>query len=181
VCPGKVRWQARVAAENGGAVQGINRKGLLIGLLAALVSAAGMFKGDFVIDGECIGDELHVFDLLMRNNDDWREQAYSRRAAELMNVLGSGNQRHIHFAETAWKRREKAAMLDGLRGQKKEGIIFKRLDACYTPGRPNSGGTQLKHKFYAMCSAVVARLNPQRSVELRLLNGNGWVARRSAF
>jgi hypothetical protein len=26
---------------------------------------------------------------------------------------------------------------------------FKRLDAPYTPGRPNSGGPQLKHKFYA--------------------------------
>jgi len=44
----------------------------------------------------------------------------------------------------------------------------------YTPGRPNSGGTQLKHKFYATLSAVVAKLNAQRSIEICLLNGHGW-------
>jgi bifunctional non-homologous end joining protein LigD len=54
--------------------------------------------------------------------------------------------------------------------------VFKRLDAPYTPGRPNSGGNQLKHKFYATCSAVVAIINDKRSVELRLLNGKGWVS-----
>ena len=61
-----------------------------------------------------------------------------------------------------------------LQSGKKEGVVFKRLDAPYTPGRPNSGGSQFKHKFYATLSAVVAKLNPQRSVELRLLNGSGW-------
>ena len=54
-------------------------------------------------------------------------------------------------------------------------MVFKRLDAPYTPGRPNSGGTQLKHKFYATCSAVVSKINDKRSVELRLLNGKGWI------
>ena len=54
--------------------------------------------------------------------------------------------------------------------------MFKRLDAPYTPGRPNSGGNQLKHKFYATCSAVVAKTNDKRSVELRLLNGKGWIS-----
>jgi len=49
------------------------------------------------------------------------------------------------------------------------------LDAPYTAGRPNSGGNQLKHKFYATCSAVVSKVNSQRSVELRLLNCPGWV------
>ena len=55
-------------------------------------------------------------------------------------------------------------------------MVFKRLDAPYTPGRPNSGGNQLKHKFYATCSAVVAKINDKRSVELRLLNGQGWIS-----
>ena len=64
----------------------------------------------------------------------------------------------------AWKTRQTS----------KEGVVFKRLNAPYSPGRPNSGGPQLKHKFYATLSASVAKVNPQRSVELRLLGKDGW-------
>jgi bifunctional non-homologous end joining protein LigD len=53
--------------------------------------------------------------------------------------------------------------------------VFKRLDGSYLPGKPNSGGSQLKHKFYATLSAVVSKTNgTKRSVELRLLNREGW-------
>jgi len=61
-----------------------------------------------------------------------------------------------------------------LQAEKREGVVFKRLDAPYVPGRPASGGPALKHKFYATLSAVVAKVNPQRSVELRLLGKDGW-------
>lgn len=44
----------------------------------------------------------------------------------------------------------------------------------YTAGRPNSGGSQLKHTFVATLSAVVAEIQPQRSVGLSLLNHEGW-------
>jgi bifunctional non-homologous end joining protein LigD len=53
--------------------------------------------------------------------------------------------------------------------------VLKNLDAPYLPGRPASGGAALKHKFYATLSAVVANINGQRSVELRLLNCKGWI------
>jgi bifunctional non-homologous end joining protein LigD len=46
----------------------------------------------------------------------------------------------------------------------------------YTPGRPNSGGPQLKFKFCATLSAVVAKVNARRSVEVRLFNGKRWIA-----
>src|SRR5206468_9669162 len=62
-----------------------------------------------------------------------------------------------------------------LKSEKREGVVFKRLDAPYVPGRPASGGPALKHKFYATLSAVVANINAQRSVELRLLNCKGWI------
>lgn len=54
--------------------------------------------------------------------------------------------------------------------------MFKRLDAPYTPGKPNSGGPQLKFKFVATLSAVVARINARRSVELSLFNGRSLVS-----
>ena len=71
--------------------------------------------------------------------------------------------------------KQKIALWQRLRPENREGIVFKRLDAPYTPGKPNSGGPQLKFKFCATLSAVVAKVNTQRSVEIRLLNGDGWI------
>ena len=67
-------------------------------------------------------------------------------------------------------------LLNELRAERREGVVFKRLDALYQPGQPNSGGPQLKHKFVATLSAVVSKLNLQRSVEVRLSNGKGWIS-----
>jgi bifunctional non-homologous end joining protein LigD len=80
------------------------------------------------------------------------------------------------LVQTATDPANKERMFRHLQSEKKEGVVFKRLDAPYTPGRPNSGGNQLKHKFYATLSAVVAQINDKRSVELRLLNGQGWIS-----
>jgi bifunctional non-homologous end joining protein LigD len=91
-----------------------------------------------------------------------------------LNLLGSFQQRAIHHVETHFRRDQKLRAFDELKLAKKEGAVFKRLDAPYRPGRPNSGGPQLKHKFYATLSAVVSKINKQRSVEIRLLNGEGW-------
>jgi bifunctional non-homologous end joining protein LigD len=81
---------------------------------------------------------------------------------------------HIRWVETVTDPANKERLFRRLRAEKKEGVVLKRLAAPYTPGRPNSGGPQLKHKFYATCSAVVSKINDKRSVELRLLNGQGW-------
>ncbi|MEI6235740.1 MAG: DNA ligase, partial [Planctomycetota bacterium] len=55
-----------------------------------------------------------------------------------------------------------------------EGVVFKRADAPYTPGRPTSGGTQLKFKFVTTGSFFVAGANAgKRSVGLEALNDAG--------
>jgi bifunctional non-homologous end joining protein LigD len=92
-----------------------------------------------------------------------------------MNLLASVQQRTIRYTETAFTTAQKQRLLEQLKSANREGIVFKRLDAPYTPGRPNSGGPQLKHKFCASLSAVVAKINAQRSVEIRLLGKDGWV------
>ena len=161
--------------KKGAAIQGINRKGLVVGLPSPVVVAAHVFTGDFLLDGESIGEHLHAFDLLTLNGEDLRADTYHARATALLNLLASGQQRQIHYAETAWKAAEKKSLLTKLREQNNEGIVFKHTDAPYTPGRPNSGGTQLKHKFYATLSALVGTINRQRSIEIQLFNQSGLV------
>ena len=119
---------------------------------------------------------LHAFDLLEFNGEDYRTQPYQRRLVKLSTFLNQPDIAHIKVVETAIDSANKERMFRHLQTQKKEGVVFKRLDSPYTAGRPNSGGNQLKHKFYATCSAVVAKINEKRSVELCLLNGKGWIS-----
>jgi bifunctional non-homologous end joining protein LigD len=47
---------------------------------------------------------------------------------------------------------------------------------CYVPGKPNQGGPQLKFKFVATLSAIVAKVNIQRSVEISLFKGRSLIS-----
>jgi bifunctional non-homologous end joining protein LigD len=161
--------------KQGDQVTAINRKGLVIGLASPIGVSAQKITSSFVLDGECVGDVLYAFDLLDWDGEDYRPKPYQRRLVTLARLLDTPGVVHIELAETMTDSANKERMFRHLQSEKREGVVLKRLDAPYTPGRPNSGGTQLKHKFYATLSAVVSKLNPQRSVELRLLNCKGWV------
>ena len=98
----------------------------------------------------------------------WRRFADQALSAPVRQALQSpepAGLTHIELAETATDPANKERLFRHLQAEKKEGVVFKRLDAPYTPGRPNSGGNQLKHKFYATCSAVVCQ--DQRQAERR--------------
>ena len=51
-------------------------------------------------------------------------------------------------------------------------MVFKELDAPFSPGRPNSGGTMLKFKFVESASFIVTGHNAKRSVTLGLFDGD---------
>ena len=160
--------------KTGNVVEGINKLGLVVGVPEPIVQTALEIKGDFILDGEAIGDRLHAFDLLSRNGNDLRGHSCRNRYIALINLLASGLPKAITYVSCWTDIQDKANWLNMLKQQKAEGVVFKLWNAPYTAGRPNSGGSQLKYKFVATLSAVVAKLNQQRSVALRLLNHEGW-------
>lgn len=174
-CQEKFDGRRMLVRKQGPAINGINKKGNLVGLPELLFQVIQQFEGDLVLDGEAVGDIYYAFDLLILNQVDIRSWTYRQRLTALMNLLFSQQQRVIKLADTAYSAKDKQRMLDLLLEKNKEGIVLKLLEAPYTSGRPNSGGSQLKYKFVATLSAVVAKVNSQRSVEIRLLNGKGWV------
>lgn len=165
----------RLVRKQGAEIIGINKKGNIVGLSLPVFDVVKGFEADVVIDGECIGDVLFAFDLLELDGVDIRDWPYRERLAALMNLLFSVQQRVIKLVDTAFTSHQKLELLKELKAKKREGIVFKQIFAPYTPGKPNSGGPQLKHKFVATLSAVVAKVNRQRSVELQLLGRDGWV------
>jgi len=156
-------------------VEGINKKGLLVGLPTTLSNDLRNLPGSFITDGESIGDDYHVFDLLEWNGENLRPLSYRRRRAYLMELLSGSQLQCIRLVGTAFTTQQKTELWQRLRRENREGIVFKRLDAPCTPGKPNSGGPQLKFKFVATLSAIVAKVNARRSVEISLFKGRSLI------
>lgn len=162
--------------KDGQTVTGINRKGLVMSIPDPIASNASRIAGDCIIDGECVGEFFHAFDLLSSDGKDLRSSAYRLRLMALVTLLTSIKLDSLLLVHTCTQTLQKREYLALVQKHQGEGVVFKDLDAPYTPGRPASGGPQVKYKFYSTLSAVVAELNAQRSVKLRLLSKEGWIA-----
>lgn len=149
----KFDGQRILIEKRGSTVTGINRRGLATGLPEPLVHAMKCCPGDFVVDGELVGTLYHAFDIL-------GDGPYSERLKRLEATLGT----HVATARTVT---EKQQLLADVKARGGEGIVLKRHDAPYTPGRPASGGSQLKHKFTQSASCIVlGAKGDRRSVEV---------------
>ena len=158
-------------------LEGINKKGFIVGLPQTVANDLRKLSDSFIPDGESIGDNYHAFDLLEHNGDNLRPLPYRLRLVRLVNLLLSSSPHpYVRLVETAFTTIQKTELWERLRRENREGIVFKRLDAPFAPGKPNSGGPQLKFKFVAEVSVVVAKINIQRSVEVSLLKGRSLVS-----
>ncbi len=160
--------------KSGDKVVVVNRRGLVTGLPICILGDVHRLTSDFALDGECVGDRFHVFDLLTLDGEDLRPQRLDQRLVALMNLLFSAQCPCLPLVGTKFKAPDKRRRFEEIKTTNGEGVVFKRLDAPYTPSRPSSGGTALKHKFTATLSAVVSLANAQRSVAMRLHGPKGW-------
>ena len=160
--------------RDGTGITAINRTGLTVGLAQPVADAVKFLDiQSCLLDGEAVGDAYHAFDLLDLNGMDLRPSPYAVRYDNLLNLVDAVPSNQFLYVPAAVGTARKRAMLDRLRRENKEGVVFKDRGAPYTPGRPASGGTQLKLKFYATASCIVATVNGnKRSVSLDLFNGD---------
>ncbi len=152
--------------KRGGTVTGINRRGIECGIPETIQTAATVLPGDFLMDGEAVGEILHVFDILEIEGADLRAIPYRDRLVRLLNLLASAQQTGIQWVATMSGHKAKSRMFDQLRKELAEGVVFKRIGAPYSPGRPNSGGDHLKFKFVETASVIVNGINAKRSVAI---------------
>lgn len=158
-----------------GRVTSFNKKGTTCGCPLSFVSAfRNMMDTDTnrvitaYLDGEMVGQVLYVYDFRVEGQ---RNGDYQERHDRLGHLIDGVVSDVFQFAPLVIS--DKRAFLARLRGQNKEGIILKRLDSEYRPGRPASGGDQLKFKFVATASCIVRGINDRNSISLDLLDANG--------
>ncbi len=171
--------------DRGGKVIGINRDGLQIGIPTNVEKAVASIPGWFVIDGEMVGEEYHTFDIMEEAGKDLRQWGYMARTNVLMTLV------HFHsvdpciqFQQAAQGKSEKAKLFAITKNAGREGIVFKRKTALYTPGRTKNklkldgpGGTPsnadyFKYKFVAMATVKVTKINAKRSVAVAVLGSD---------
>jgi len=143
-----------------------NKKGLSIGFPDAIANEAKAVNVSFTTDGESIGDVLHAFDILEHGGSDLRGTPYLKRLIALNGL--TKDLKSIIVAETAMGTKQKSAMMAKLKAAGKEGIVFKCLSAKWYAGRPASGSSAVKCKFWESCSCVVSKVNAKRSVAISL-------------
>jgi bifunctional non-homologous end joining protein LigD len=147
-----------------------NKKGIEIGYPTAYADGLPQVG---LYDGEAIGDSYHVFDLLEYDTKDLRLLGYGERYKYLEGML-KDSKGSVKLVPLVTGYVAKKALYDRLRAEKKEGIVFKKLSAKFTPGRPSTGGDMVKLKFYAEASCIVAAgREGKRSVGLELIDGAG--------
>lgn len=160
-----------------GGVEAINRKGLLVGFPQSIVDRInqGTEERVFLADGELIGEVIWLFDLLELGHTDLRSKGYSERYKTLVESFVSLDTKEssIQLVPIAFTAAKKRKVFEEVKGRRGEGVVFKRVTAPYTAGRPNSGGNQLKFKFKGTCTAQVSAHNEKgkRSVYLQMLDG----------
>lgn len=145
-----------------------NRNGLRTGLPGTVASIFSYVPGNFVLDGELVGETFYAFDLLERGEADYKGAPYRIRLNELRSLLSTAAGNNVIVAPTVTGRGKRQHMTE-MKSANKEGIVLKDLTAVWSADRPaGGGGPALKCKFWASCSCVVLKTNARRSVELAL-------------
>lgn len=174
----KFDGERRLIKRVDGVVRGINRKGLYVVLSDRLADAAASIQvGDYTIDGEHVGDNFHVFDILSHPmKGDVQSLPYSERLqllSELLPTLHSPES-SLRLVRTVFAPHAKQVLFLDVRNRNGEGVVFKDIRAPYSPGRPSTGGAALKFKFTASCSVLVGKVNTgKRSVAVTALDNSG--------
>jgi bifunctional non-homologous end joining protein LigD len=148
-----------------GKVYALNRKGKSVSVPTNIAVAALTVDtdGDFLIDGELVGELLYAFDVLELEGKCRRELSVEKRNA----LLSDFSHKSICVALLSTGK-DKQKLYETLKKEGGEGVVFKRLGAKYNVGRPASGGNYLKFKFYSTASCVVSKVNQKRSVSLKM-------------
>jgi bifunctional non-homologous end joining protein LigD len=128
-----------------------NRTGHITELHLEISHGLRSFPKGSVLDGEVVSYETGplywLFDILQHGQEDLRGLGYAARHRRLLTAASALPIERFGVVPMAEGAAEKRALLNKLRQDRAEGIVFKKKEASYQPGRPSSGGDQRKYKF----------------------------------
>lgn len=153
-----------------GEVLPTNRSGQKTNVAAQVLEGLIHLPPGTVVDGEVVGSVYWLFDVLQVNGRDVTGRPCLERFSLLAEELEPGLSEPVRVLESALTTRQKRGLYERLQQSGAEGIVFKRKDAPYTPGRPSSGGAQLKCKFVSSADVVLVE-NAGNAYRMQVFDG----------
>ena len=142
-----------------GEVLPTNRSGQKTAMGGGVLKGLIHLPNGTVVDGEVVkldGEEIYfLFDVLEFAGDDVSKESYAKRFERLTDELEPGLSDPVRVLETATTGAQKRSLYERLMQAGAEGIVFKDKRAPWSPGRPSSGGTQLKCKFVSAADVLL--------------------------
>lgn len=162
----------RIAVKmTGTEIIGINKKGLECSIPESVKSEISrMEELEGVLDGELVADVYNVFDVAHMTGIKLSERMDTLKT--FCSALDSSIVKFIPFVPGEAEKRD---LVDRLRRDRKEGVVFKRLDSVYTPGKIENlrKAIAVKVKFYSEGSFIVGDYTDKNSVTLFATAGAG--------
>ncbi len=155
----KFDGERRTLIFEDGVITAANKKGQEIGLSGeigkAFLELTAKATENIILDGEDMGGYIVLFDMISN-------KPYHERYTRLVMTVGGRNP-ILKVCDTAFTTQQKAALYKELQNRNAEGVVFRRKDSLYSPGRPASYGPCIKFKFKDTCSCVVLAQNTGKS------------------
>lgn len=157
-------WRLLTQHKNGEFVAS-NRKALSIGIGADIEQELKEL-GYHTLDGELVSGVYHLFDILESDGKDLRNSSYRTRWETLQKLLWKQKFNKIKLVNSAFTEPDKQRLwkecLD------KEGVVFKKQTASYTPG---ISPDYMKCKHWSDVSVQVVAINKKASIQVGIMDG----------
>jgi len=166
----KMNGKRIMVRAKGGKVLAANRSGQECPVPQAVIDALTGVEGEY--DGELVRGRLHLFDAMRNGTGDLRGKGMALRH-EYADAVAFSAPTVISIVPLVTGTAAKRALVEKLKADRKEGVVFKKVDAPYEPGRRTNlkKAIAVKVKFYAEASLKVIRWNNKQSIQLGARDG----------
>lgn len=177
--------ERRAVIYQNGELYGANRRGLKVPLHPTIQKALERViefgnLGDFILDGEDMGEYIWFFDCCQWDGEDTRNLPFMKRIKAIHQLQFLANEAGLLDAilcDVGIRATHHDTVIEfylWTKDKGEEGMVMKGSHEPYTEGRPNSGGPALKIKHYATATCRVASVHPtKRSIGLELADETG--------
>lgn len=158
-------------------ITGLSKQGTTASLSKFVADQFASFEATFVLDGELVGDALHVFDMPCGFGVD--RAPYSRRREALEHLFNLGRidlgwDDSVLRLVPRYHGDDKALLWDAVLANNGEGLIFKHAASKYEEGpRRSRHWVKWKNTHPVTCIAVGFNVNGKQNIALAMLDENG--------